>query len=168
MTSVDILTSRVGIEFAPVSTTITRIWDGTCLQEGADINLHETCTGPAGCVSGWEGVLCDTDIDDCASFPCEDHLQCFDVGTNAYECRCVGGWGFMCTQPQSASRIQEVMHTPYCWVATDAICSSTSEDYTFTDEVTSLQVCQNYCTLGDWCTHIVRRSAVVSFMSRMR
>jgi hypothetical protein len=154
MTSADILSAGVGIEFAPSDSSITTLWDGTCLQEGADPGLHETCTGPAGCISGWEGILCDQDIDDCASFPCEDHLNCVDLGTNAYECQCVGGWGAQCLQPVSIQRRTQILHLQFCHVATDASCSVYAQDHTFTGDVVSFNVCKNYCTGTDWCTHM--------------
>ena len=108
-----ILTSGLGIEFSPSESEIIALWDGSCKEEGGDPALHPTCTGPAACVSGWEGVRCDTDIDDCLSFPCEDHLECFDLGTNAFECRCVGGWGGMCTQPVSMGHRQTMQHAKF-------------------------------------------------------
>jgi len=157
METADILTVAQGIEHAPSSSTITTLWDGTCFEQGASSALHSTCVGPAGCLSGWEGIFCDEDIDDCASFPCEDHLECFDLGTNLFECRCVGGWGAMCTQPLAISNRQSVSHAKYCWVATDAVCSVYEEDYTYTGDITSLDVCKNYCTVSEWCTHLVSR-----------
>ena len=155
MESAVVLTSGLGIEFAPPGSTVTTLWDGTCKHEGGDPNLHVTCAGPAGCSSGWEGILCDTDVDDCASFPCEDHLDCFDLGTNAFECRCVGGWGGMCTQPLAFAHRQAISHAKYCFVAEDVTCAVFTETLAFATDFTSLDVCKNYCSNSDWCTHLV-------------
>ena len=64
--------------------------------------VHGVCkntVGGAVCVctpgSGFEGALCDTDIDDCARLnPCVNGATCTDSGNqpHTYSCACVDGW----------------------------------------------------------------------------
>ena len=44
------------------------------------------------CPTGYTGRLCDTDIDECASYPCQNGGACED-GVNGYTCTCVDGFG---------------------------------------------------------------------------
>ena len=37
------------------------------------------------------GTLCDTNVDECLSYPCENFATCID-GANSYTCDCVGGY----------------------------------------------------------------------------
>jgi Notch-like protein len=46
-----------------------------------------TCT----CPEGFTGPLCETDIDDCASSPCENGATCVD-GVNEMNCTCAAGY----------------------------------------------------------------------------
>ena len=43
------------------------------------------------CPAGYEGDLCETDINECASGPCVSGATCEDR-TNGYECRCRPGF----------------------------------------------------------------------------
>jgi hypothetical protein len=51
------------------------------------------CTAQSGgtaftcaCLAGWDGVLCDHNIDDCAANPCGNGMVCVD-GVNTYTCQ---------------------------------------------------------------------------------
>lgn len=42
---------------------------------------------------GWDGVVCEHDIDECLSFPCENSATCIQsFDADAYECTCEYGW----------------------------------------------------------------------------
>ena len=43
------------------------------------------------CKAGYSGPLCSTNIDECASDPCQSGSTCLD-GVNAYTCLCTAGW----------------------------------------------------------------------------
>ena len=40
---------------------------------------------------GFTGKDCETNIDDCASTPCQNHKRCID-GEDAYTCECLAGF----------------------------------------------------------------------------
>ena len=67
------------------STTVLQIRAKTvtCVDKIADYECQ--------CVTGWEGKDCDTNIDDCASNPCQNNAICVDKVAD-YECQCVLGW----------------------------------------------------------------------------
>ncbi|XP_078660964.1 uncharacterized protein LOC144905260 [Branchiostoma floridae x Branchiostoma belcheri] len=44
------------------------------------------------CLNGYEGDLCNIDIDDCSSNPCQNGGVCSD-GVNSYTCSCPAGFG---------------------------------------------------------------------------
>ena len=48
-----------------------------------NLNSSYTCN----CKNGFEGAICETDIDECASEPCENGGKCADL-TGRYECNC--------------------------------------------------------------------------------
>uniref|UniRef100_A0A3P8SX64 Cubilin n=1 Tax=Amphiprion percula TaxID=161767 RepID=A0A3P8SX64_AMPPE len=52
------------------------------------------------CNSGWEGVNCDHDIDECSSNPCQHGGTCSD-GVNGFTCTCTAQWtGLFCQTAQ--------------------------------------------------------------------
>ncbi|KAG7527098.1 cubilin [Solea senegalensis] len=52
------------------------------------------------CNSGWQGVNCDQNINECASNPCQNGGNCTDV-TNGFTCTCTSQWtGPLCQTPQ--------------------------------------------------------------------
>ncbi|XP_020662303.3 cubilin [Pogona vitticeps] len=54
------------------------------------------------CNSGWTGVNCSDNIDECASNPCQHGGTCTD-GENSYSCECTDTWtGPQCETPQQA------------------------------------------------------------------
>ncbi|ELU08713.1 hypothetical protein CAPTEDRAFT_227406 [Capitella teleta] len=63
---------------------------GTCSYE----NMNWQCD----CDFGYEGWICDVDIDDCASHTCENGATCVD-GTGNFTCNCAEGYeGFNCSE----------------------------------------------------------------------
>uniref|UniRef100_A0A3Q4HHJ3 Cubilin (intrinsic factor-cobalamin receptor) n=1 Tax=Neolamprologus brichardi TaxID=32507 RepID=A0A3Q4HHJ3_NEOBR len=52
------------------------------------------------CNSGWEGVNCDQNINECSSNPCQNGGTCTD-GVNGFTCTCTTQWtGAFCQTPQ--------------------------------------------------------------------
>uniref|UniRef100_A0A669EKT9 Cubilin n=1 Tax=Oreochromis niloticus TaxID=8128 RepID=A0A669EKT9_ORENI len=52
------------------------------------------------CNSGWEGVNCDQNINECSSNPCQNGGTCTD-GINGFTCTCTTQWtGELCQTPQ--------------------------------------------------------------------
>lgn len=47
--------------------------------------------------------MCQIDIDECASTPCQNGAKCYDR-PNGFECRCAEGKGFYCTCPWIVAR----------------------------------------------------------------
>lgn len=86
--------------------------DGSCVPDCATTSLtcdtHGTCsdaTGTPACVCdpGFEGALCETNIDECALFPCLNGGQCVD-GVADRTCNCVDGFtGLSCELPPPPS-----------------------------------------------------------------
>jgi hypothetical protein len=51
------------------------------------------------CETGFEGALCEEDVDDCTTIPCFNNATCADVGTNAFTCTCASGYtGTLCDE----------------------------------------------------------------------
>jgi Notch-like protein len=56
--------------------------------------INGTCDssdGECDCVAGYEGSLCQHNIDDCAKMPCEHSGTCTDE-LNDYQCQCPTGY----------------------------------------------------------------------------
>jgi len=67
-----------------------------CATAALTCNGRGTCsdgTGTASCVcdAGYDGPMCENDIDDCVGAPCKNGGTCVD-GANAFSCTCSGGW----------------------------------------------------------------------------
>lgn len=55
------------------------------------------------CNSGWEGVNCDQNINECSSNPCQNGGTCTD-GINGFTCTCTTQWtGEFCQTPQQGN-----------------------------------------------------------------
>lgn len=55
------------------------------------------------CESGWTGVNCTENINECLSNPCLNGGTCVD-GVNAFNCECTHFWtGFLCHIPQEGT-----------------------------------------------------------------
>ena len=48
------------------------------------------CSG-CQCISGYEGTLCNNNIDDCNPYPCQNNGTCIDL-INSYICACMDGY----------------------------------------------------------------------------
>ena len=48
------------------------------------------CSG-CQCISGYEGTLCNSNIDECSPDPCQNGGTCID-GMNSYTCVCMDGY----------------------------------------------------------------------------
>ncbi len=60
--------------------------------DGISCGPNGTCSeGACECDVGWTGDECETDIDDCASDPCQNGGTCTD-GVNSYICDCASGF----------------------------------------------------------------------------
>ncbi|KAK4880029.1 hypothetical protein RN001_008175 [Aquatica leii] len=67
------------------STNETRCANGGVCVEGPGLSF--TCR----CQSGWEGYLCQTEIDECMSAPCQNGAVCIDL-VDDYACACLFGF----------------------------------------------------------------------------
>jgi hypothetical protein len=78
-----------------------------CAYPGVDDSQHiqiarnqSACVEPGRlvcrCVTGFVGSLCETNVDDCASYPCSAAATCVDLVDRFY-CACAPGWsGWAC------------------------------------------------------------------------
>lgn len=96
---------RLGCSSAPVCAS------GPCLNGGTCQDLFNKFG--CACDSGWEGELCETDTDDCASQPCL-HGNCKDY-LAGFECRCHDGFaGTFCEDDLDECEHHECQHGGTC------------------------------------------------------
>ena len=66
-----------------------------CLNGGTCIDVSANVTGDdyyvCQCPPGWQGVHCESDVDECASDPCQNNGTCTH-GVNSYNCLCEIGY----------------------------------------------------------------------------
>ncbi|XP_078667188.1 uncharacterized protein LOC144909010 isoform X3 [Branchiostoma floridae x Branchiostoma belcheri] len=68
----------------------------TCQDDGEN---NFTCQ----CVPGYNGTLCEIDIDECSSDPCQNNATCQD-GVNSFTCQCAPGYtGTLCEEIDDCS-----------------------------------------------------------------
>ncbi|CAC5405483.1 Neurogenic locus Notch protein,Fibropellin-3,Fibropellin-1 [Mytilus coruscus] len=67
-----------------------------CQHESTCRRVGYTSDFVCSCVPGYTGKLCETDINECSSFPCQHGGACLDL-INNYRCHCSSGFnGFNC------------------------------------------------------------------------
>jgi hypothetical protein len=76
---------------------ITLSGSGTCLNGAAcNSNPFMNLTSGCGCLSGFSGDICQTNINECSSNPCQNGGTCVDQ-INSFTCSCPSGFtGTMC------------------------------------------------------------------------
>lgn len=69
--------------------------DNPCAPQPCAHGACALATSPRGftcaCDAGWTGALCDQDVDECASAPCQNSATCRDL-VDAFTCDCAPGW----------------------------------------------------------------------------
>jgi Notch-like protein len=60
-----------------------------CRNDAECVDLGNTFA--CQCQPGWQGDVCDVNVDECASSPCMNGATCID-GINTVTCRCVSPW----------------------------------------------------------------------------
>eukprot|EP01052_Picozoa_sp_SAG31_P008885 SAG31_NODE_456_length_15426_cov_12.680107_4_plen_1842_part_01 len=105
-----------------------------CATQAACVDHEEffTCE----CEIGWDGMLCDRNVDDCASYPCHGSSFCVDE-VDSYKCVCTGGW----TGPHCEVDIDECDSRP---CQNDGACSDSTVDMSIRPDTYRCQ-----CT-GGW------------------
>lgn len=94
-------------EETPDSPSPTDAAEGPCLDNPCDNNaecIEDGADFECDCLSGWEGRLCDEDINDCSPLnPCFNDGVCTDRGTNDFSCDCPEGYqGVQCESATEA------------------------------------------------------------------
>lgn len=82
-----------------------------------------TCTpeGECLCPTGFAGLHCETNVDDCAHHPCRNGATCVD-GLNTFRCQCVPGY----VGPHCEDEVDYCLAKP---CANGGICSNRVNDY---------------------------------------
>ena len=131
-------------------------WDSlcaSCATEGVGFDGMD-CTGAldacamefAGvyectCDQGWTGAVCDEDVNECLSFPCENGGAC-ENNPGSYTCDCPAGWtGMNCLEPAA-----ECEEAGVCGVG--KVCEDLAPEIV------------SGCPNGDGCSDTVCRDAV--------
>jgi Notch-like protein len=118
---------------------------GTCV----DVVNGFACT----CVTGYIGIMCQTDIDECVSTPCQNGGTCNDQ-TNGYTCACAVGYSGARCQTQ----IDECASTPCqnggtCTDVNNGYSCSCVAGYSGVSCETDINECSsNPCQNGGTCT----------------
>ena len=141
-----------------------------CLNGGQCTDLTGITNSTAGrtclCVSGFSGDSCETNIDDCATNPCQNGFACID-GVNNYICDCASSsdWsGKNCDFDEFCAEVNPCNGNGVCSSATctcnngtdvngDFVWSGTRctyKDYCATNSCPSNSVC-SYGVLGSEC-----------------
>lgn len=76
------------------------------------------------CTPGWTGAVCQIDIDECLSMPCQNSGNCSD-GEDIFDCRCPAGWsGELCTVD-----VDECESSPCSLFSNHSNCSHSIDAY---------------------------------------
>ena len=79
------------------------------------------------CNEGYEGILCENNIDDCASNPCQNGGQCMDL-VNDFQCSCPGNFsGKTCDQVTVDCRLPNCLNCTL--INGEPICLQCEEGY---------------------------------------
>lgn len=70
----------------------------TCLNNGTCVNIPNTNQTTCLCTPGYSGLFCQTEINECASSPCQNGGSCQPL-VNSYQCTC--SYGYSGSQCQS-------------------------------------------------------------------
>ena len=111
------------------------LYGDPCLNGG---NCQVVNNGPKVCIcqAGYQGSVCQTDINECASNPCQNGASCVD-NVNSYTCNCVDGF----SGAQCQTDIDECVSTP---CQNGGICSDFVNGF----------VCEcNIYFIGDLCQY---------------
>jgi len=117
------------------------------------VNGHGcTYTALCNCPPGYSGASCQTQIDECASAPCQNGATCSDL-VNGYSCLCASGW----FGPQCASETNYCMSSPCehgatCQLGVNSYVCACLPGYSGTQCQTNVNECASApCQHGGTC-----------------